>query len=209
MDDKKRYGKLRLLTKKLNQERKRQAKKIDILCNDIIAAQRDFIKKLNTISFAATFYESILGTADLGSLFHTAGKLVKDEISDANVAFFLRQQDSFELHMFESDQPITLEKQDLENCFTAELVNNICKSNKLCTLEDMFAMGLQGNLIKLNTVSAAAIPLRQLGTSLGFLLIYRSSQNALTAEELNSIAAIAPGLSRAIQSCQVLVHSAD
>jgi len=222
VDDKQRYRKLRLLIKKLNKERKKQAKKIDILCNDFIAAQRDFIKKLGTISFTANFYESIVGTTDLNTLVYTAGNLVKDQISDANVAFFLRKQDSFELHMFggpqtqkdalgnaESDQPIAPERQELENCFTSELVDNICKSNKICTLDDMFAMGLEGNLIRLNKISAATIPLGERGLSLGFILIYRSSQNKLTAEELSNIAAVAPGLSRAIAARQTLLHPAD
>ena len=218
MDHKQRHKKLRLLVSKVNKARKVQAKKIDILCNDIIATQRDFIKRLNTISFTANFYESIVGTTDLSSLLATSGKLIKNEIPDANIAFFLRQTDNFELYLFESDQPITLEKQHLENCFTSELVDNICKSNKLCTLDDLFAIGLQGNLSVLNKTSVVTVPLGQLGTSVGFVLIYRSSQNKLTAAELTNISAIAPGLSRAIQSCQpcprtvqgqVLLHPAD
>ena len=204
-----RQEKLRLLVSKLNKERKKQAKKIDILCNDLIAAQRDFIEKLKTISFTANFYEAIVGTTDLSSLFYTAGKLIKEEIPDANIAFFLRQQDNFELHLFESDHPIALEKQRPENCFTSEWVDNICKLNKICTLDDMFAMGLQGNLVGLNKISAVTIPLGLFGPSLGFILIYRSSQNKLTPDELNNISAVTRGLSRAIQSCRVLLHSAD
>ena len=146
MDDKQRHQRLRLLIKKLNKKRKKQAKQIDILCNDFIGAQRDFIKSLKTISFIANFYESIIGITDLNSLLCTAVKLIKEENTDANVTFFLRQSDNFELYMFESEQPITLEKQHLENSFTAELMDNICKSNKICTLDDMFAMGMQGNL---------------------------------------------------------------
>jgi hypothetical protein len=209
MDHKQRYRRLRLLISKLNKERKKQTKKIDILCNDLIAAQRDFIKRLDTISFTANFYETIAGITELSSLILLASKLIKDETADANVAFFLRQADNFELHIFESTQPILLEKQGLENCFTPEVVDNICKSNKICTLDDMFAMGLQGNLTRLNEISAATIPLSQLGPSLGFILIYRSAQNKLTADELNNIAAISPGLSRAIASCRVLCQSAD
>lgn len=208
VDHKERHRRLRLLIRKLNKERKKQAQKIDILCNDFISAQGDFIKRLNTINFIASFYEAILGITDLSSLLYTAGKLIKDEISDSNVTFFVLQQDNFELYMFESDQPITLEKKHLENCFTPELVDNICKSNKLCTLDDMFAMGLQGNLIRLSKISAITVPLRQFGSSLGFILIYRLSQNNLTAEELNDISAVTCGLSRAIQSCQVILHSA-
>jgi len=200
---------LRLLIKKLNKERKKQAQKIDILCNDLIAAQRDFIKRLNTISLIASFYESIIGTADLNDLLYTAAKLIKTENADANVTFFLRHADNFEIHMFESGQPITLGKQHLENCFGPELMDNICKSNKVCTLDDMFAMGLQGNLIGLNGISAVTIPLGLLGSSLGFMLVYRSSENKLTADEISKISAVTCGLSRAIASCQALSGAVD
>lgn len=198
---------MRLLARRLNKERKKQAKQIDILCNDLIAAQRDFIKRLDTVSFTANFYESIIGPTDLCGLLHTASELVQDEIPDVNAAFFLRRQETFELHVFESGPPNTLQKQDLETCFTAEVAANICKSNKTCSLDDMFAMGLEGNLVSLNKIAAATIPLGQLGSSLGFIFIYRPSQKKFTAEELKNVMAIAPGLSRAIQSCQVLSHS--
>jgi len=198
---------LRLFLKSLNKQRKKQAKKIDILCNDLIAAQREFIKKLATITFTAYFYELVLGTTDLNDLLSTAGRLIKQEVPDANVAFFLRRQDDFELRMFENEQPITMGETDLQSCFTDELVENICKLNKICNLDDMFAMGLQGSLSKLNKISGAAVPLGTLGTSPGFILIYRSSQNKLTVDELNTVAAIVPGLSRAIQSCRVYLQS--
>ncbi len=182
---------------------------MDMLCNNLIASQRDFIKKLNTISFTANFYEAIAGTADLGSLLYTTAKFIKDEIPDANITFFLRQQDTFESHLFQNDHSITLENLNLENCFTPELVNNICKSNKICTLDDMFAMGLQGNLSAMNKISALTVPLGQRGSSLGFILIYRPSENELLAEELGNISAITRGLFSAIQSCQLFSHSAD
>ncbi len=209
MDHKQRYKRIRLLVKKLNKERKIQAKKTDILCNNLIAAQRDFIKKLNTISFTANFYEAIAGITDLTSLLHTTAKFIKDEIPEANIVFFLRQQNTFESHLFQNDQSITLENLNLENCFTPELVNNICKSNKICTLDDMFAMGLQGNLSAINKISAFTVPLGQRGSSLGFILIYQPSENKLIAEELSNISAITRGLFSAIQSCQMFSHSAD
>jgi hypothetical protein len=130
----------RLLTSKLDKEHKKQAKQIDILCNDIIAAHREFIKRLDTISFAANFYEAIAGTTDLSSLLYTASKFIKDEIPDANIGFFLRQEKSFELHMFANKQNNNPGNEHLEDYFTAELVDNICKSNKICGLEDMLAL---------------------------------------------------------------------
>jgi hypothetical protein len=232
VDHKERHRRLRLLVRKLNKERKKQAQKADILCNDFISAQADFIKRLNTINFTANFYEAILGTTDLNSLLYTAGRLIKEEISGSNVAFFLLgfpfrrelpdgaplQRDSFELYVLESELPlvpavaqvqsVTLEKRHLENCFTPELVDNICKSNRLCTLDDMFAMGLQGNLVKLSKISAITVPLYRFGSSLGFILIYRPSQNKLIPEEVKNISAVTCGLSRAIQSCGLNLHSA-
>jgi len=185
------------------------AQKIDILCRDLISAQRNFIKRLGTISFTANFYEAIIGTNDLSDLLCTASKLIRDEIGDCNVVFFLFGADHLALHTFESGQPITHEHQHLENYFTPEIVDNICKANKLCTLDDMFAMGLQGNLIKLSEISAFTIPLGQFGSSLGFILVYHTSQNTVTAEELSKVSVVTCGLSRAIQSCQMLLHSAD
>ena len=207
--DEQRHKRLRLLIKKLNRERKKQAKKIDILCNDLIAAQRNFIKKLNTISFVASFYESIIGTTDLSDLLSAAARLIKSENADVNVTFFLRQADNFELHMFASGQAIALEHQHLANCLSPELMDNICKSNNVCTLEDMFAMGLQGNLTGLNKISAVTIPLNLLGSSLGFMMVYRSSENKLTADEIDNISAVTCGLSRAIASCQALSRATD
>ncbi len=209
MDDNQRHKRVRLLVKKLNKKRKKQAKKIDILCNDFISAQRDFIKSLRTISFIANFYESIIGITDLNNLLYTAVKLIKEQNADTSVAFFLRQSDNFELYTFENEQSITLEKEHLENCFSPEVMENICKSNKVCTLDDMFAMGLQGNLIGLNKISGATIPLGLHGSSLGFILICHPSESKFSAEEISNISAVTCGLSRAIQSCQAMLHSAD
>lgn len=209
MDDKQRNRRLRLLIKKLNKDRKKQNQKIDILCNDLIAAQRSFIKKLGIINFAANFYESIIGTTDLNKLLYTAVEFFRAENADINVTFFLRQEENFELFIFESGRPIPIEKQYFESCFSPELMDNISKSNKVCSLDDMFAMGLQGNLNELNKISAVTIPLGLLGSSLGFILVYRSSEDKFTADDVGRISAVISGLSRAIISCQTLSRAAD
>jgi hypothetical protein len=202
-----RYKRLRRLVSRLNKERKKQRKQIDILCNDLITAQRNFIRTLETVSFTADFYESITGKVDLDSIVLTASKFIKNEIPDVQGAFFLRQyNNNFKLHMFDSDQPIALEPHRLENCFSPELVNSICKTNTICTLDDMCAMGLQGNPAELKKISAVAVPVGQAGPSLGVILLYRTCEKQLTAGELRNVVAIMPGLSRAIQSCQVPVY---
>jgi hypothetical protein len=208
VNDERRNKRLRLLVGRLNKERKKQAKQIDILCNDFIAAQKDFIKSLNTVGFAADFYETTAGLTDLNELIVTAGNIIKDQIRDANVAFFLLTNNNFEMHVFESSQPINLENKRIENFFTAELVDNITKSNRICTIDDMLAMGLAGSPACLEKISTAAIPLSARGCSLGFVLVYRSSQTPLTCDEIKCISQIAPGLARSIAACRVLANIA-
>ena len=221
-DNKQRNKRLRLLIKKLNKERKKQAQKIDILCNDLIAEQRKFINRLNVISFTANFYESIIGLADLEDLLSTAARMIKTETADANITFFLRHEDNpsaelkpnFELHMFESSRPSIIagthysddDRDRLEDCFSPELMDNIYKSNQVCTLDDMFAMDMQGHLTGLNNVSAVTLPLGIIGSSLGFILIHRSSGKKLTAGEIDRIRAMTGGLAQAIASCHSLSH---
>jgi len=207
--DKNRNKRLRLLIKKLNKDRKKQAKKIDILCNDFIAAQRDFLKELKTIVFEANFYESIIGITDLNDLLQTAARLIGKQVDSANVTCFLRQEESLEQHAFESNQVADPVQEHFENCLNRRLVENICASNKVCTLDDMFEMGLQGNLAELGKISAVTIPLDIRGSLSGFMLVYRSSPKKLTTDEINNIIAVSSGLSRAIASCRSLLQTSD
>ena len=209
VNKKNRHQRLLTLLKNLNRERKKQAKQIDILCNDIISAQRDFIKRLKIIDFRASFYESIMGVTDLNCLLSASAAIIKDETGDANITIFLRQADSFEIYTFDDSTEGSDEKQHIESCFSPELMNNICISNKICEIDDMFAMGLQGNLTCLNTISAVAIPIGSAGSVQGFLLIYRSLDKRLTSEEIRKISAVTSGLSQAIYSCRTLTHSSD
>ncbi len=207
MHEKLREKRLRSMVSRLNKERRRQAKKVDILCNDLIAAQRSFIKSLDSISFAANFYESIVGARDLDSLLNTACGVIRNEIPEATVTFFLTRNGKFSMHLFENDKPIAMEKEKLENYFSAELVENICRSNEVCSLQRMLEMGLEVNPGYLKKISAAAVPLGQNGCSFGFVLIYAAGENKLASERLKNIAMIMPGLSRAIQACGVQLQN--
>lgn len=206
VDQRQRQKRLRALVSKLNKERKKQAKKVDILCNDLIAAQRGFLRNLDTIGFAANFYEAIVGTTDLNSLLQTAARLIQNEIGNPNITFFLRQDGSFESYLFEGDHANVLQELQIKKCFNFELMDSICKSNSLCDLNSLVRMGLQVSPTAPDKVSAFTVPLSA-GASIGFILLCRSPQNRLTGEELEHVSAITGGLSRAIQSCKVLAHS--
>jgi hypothetical protein len=215
VNDEKRNKRLRLLIRQFNKQRKKQAAQIDILCNDIMMAHKDFIKALRTIGFAADFCNSIVGITDLNELLCTAGSYIQKHTPDIHVAFFLLTQngiegmsaENFELHVFESDEPIDPEDKRMENFFTTELVIEIGKSGRICTIEDMLGMGLQCSPVFLEKISTVAIPLSTAGSSIGFILLYRSSHNPLAVDDIKALAQITPGLTRSITSCRALISS--
>jgi len=203
MNEQIRNRRLRLLIGRLNRARRQQAKQIDILCNDLIVAQKQFIKELKVIGFAADFYGGIAGLTDTNELLGGASVLIQEQIPGANIAFFLLTEANFEMHIFESDRPIELDDKRIENFFTREVVESIAKSNRLCGIEEMLAMGLEGNPRCLEKVAAAGFPLNSRGSCAGFILLYRASKHPFTPEELKSVEQITPGFSRTITACRV------
>lgn len=203
MSQTERHKRLRLLLKNLNRQRKRQASKIDILCNDLICAQRAFISRLQGISFAAQFYRSLLGSTDLNGLLSGAARAIRQELPGAGVSFFLRQAEGCERHAIETERVLPREGPGPEDCFNPELMDSICKSNRPCTLDDMAGMDLEANLKGLTGFSLATLPLNDLGRSLGFILLYRRLPQVLTADELHKVSSVTCGLSQAIRAARV------
>lgn len=189
---------------KLNAIRHKQAQKIDILCNDMVLAGKDVIDQLGLLTHTVDFYESIAGQMDISILLDNAARQVREFVRDSNVAIFLTNSNGFELHMAD-DSPIEFDCSKIEGYFTEEVVNDICRSNSICSMEDMCEIGLQGNPTLLSKISAAAVPLGRFSEPIGFILICRSIDNKLTAKELDKVATITPGLRNAINGCHSLM----
>ena len=207
--NKARYKRVCRLVRELNKSRHVQEKKIDILCNDMVSAHGDFIKRLKPLVFGVSFYESILGCNDLSSLLDAAGKMIGSAVDESNVAVFLLDGDSFQLHITDGHRPIQIDAASLENCFSTQVVKKISRGGRICRLEEMFEMGLEGDLEDFNKISAAAVPLNRFGRVYGFVLIYRVVGNELTADELAKVATITPGLCNAIGTVVPLINQAN
>jgi hypothetical protein len=199
-----REQRIRWLVRTLNKARKQQGKKIDILCNDFIAAQRSFIKKLDMIASAADFYESIVGITELQELLDKAKNYIQNVTTGSCIVFFFRNEGGFEKHIFECDADSTIESRQFIDSITDEAASNICTLNKVCSIEELLTLGLQSNPKILNKLSVATIPLRQMGSSIGFILLYRFGNNRISSTTIDHVSSIVSGLSKAIKSCQML-----
>ncbi len=204
-----RYRRLRVLVHSVNQGRKRQAKKIDILCNDLVGAHRGMIRKIDELRFAANFYQSIIASRNLEDLLDTAGVFLDNEIGDAKIVFFLRQGDGFSSFTCKSEEIENEQTRSFESFFTSEVIEDICRYNRPCNLDEMMTMGLQVVPTMLNNLSAFAVPLFSCGNSIGFILIYRTTWERLQPEQADVINTISNGLARAILSCQTVYSKSE
>ena len=170
----------------------------------MVLANKDVIGQLRVLTHTVDFYESITGEIDMTVLLDKAARQVRRFVQNSNVAIFLTNSNGFELHMA-GDNPIEVDGSKIEGYFTEEVVNDICRSNKICSIDDMCKIGLQGNPNILNNISAAAVPLGRFSEPVGFILICRSAGNKLNPNELEKVATITPGLRNAINACQSMV----
>ena len=203
MENDLRKNRLRTMIRQLNAERKRHAMKVDILCNDLVEAQKQFISRLNTIDFSSGFYKSIIGATDIDELFNQAAEMIESQVSGAEVAFFLRRSHRIDIYPGRDWDNVSQEFRNIKNCMNLSLVEKICNANKVCTLEEIFAMDVEGSLEGAGKLSAAAFPIGMVKAS-GFMLVGRDSGSELSGCEIANIAAITGGLSKAVESCQML-----
>ncbi|HEV58248.1 MAG TPA: hypothetical protein ENN87_12270 [Phycisphaerales bacterium] len=200
--DNQRRKRIRQLVRRLNQTRRRQALQIDILCRDMVAAHREFADRINELVFTVEFYESLLAQTDRGGLLDVAAQAIARRVPGARLVIFLLAGDAFELHCLDDQSPIQPQPDGLEQFFTPEAVRRISRANWICSVEDMIDMGLNAPGQVLSRVSAAAVPLGRYSPGLGFLLLYRAAETPLRPVELQTLAHICPGLSRALAACR-------
>ena len=186
----------------LHTNQKKQGNQINMLCRDMVSAHREFSTKLATLSFAASYYESLLGCTDLEDLLDAAVRGIREAVKETDAAIFLLSENGFDVHIADTGVADPVEKRQFQHWFTRELVNSVSQMNRICSLDQLLRMGLQGSPAALKTISLAAIPLGRFGQAAGFVLVYRPAHLPLQTEELSRLAAISTGLHEAIASFQ-------
>jgi hypothetical protein len=184
----------------LRLRQKQYTKKIDILCRDIVGAHGEFIDKLSILTFSHQFQESILGVSDVSGVLIAAGQFLHRQLQSTAIAvFMIEPKGGFDIHFGGSSQEFEYVKSRFENWFTSQVVHEISHSRQICRLENMLAMGLQVPPTALKHIEVTAIPLGQIGKTMGFVLFYRPAELPYTPQELARAAAVMPALRIAIQ----------
>jgi len=192
-----RKNRIRRIVSAINKQRRLQSRKIDILCNDMIASQRNFLNQLKIMSLQIGLYESLIGEPGLEHVLDEAIDAIEVLAGGSNVAIWLGS--GFESHVFD-EQEFTSEQTDLiESCFTAEMADRIYNSRRCMELDELSEIGLPDAQI-LTQLSAAVVPLQDICQQ-GFILVYRAAARPIKPHEIDNIALLVPGLSKAVRTC--------
>jgi hypothetical protein len=186
----------------LRLRQKRYTQKIDILCRDIVGAHGEFIEKISILTFSHQFQEALLGLTDVSSILDAAIEFLRCHLQDTSSAVFMLEPKGFEIHFAGDSGNSLIEKKSFNNWFSPQLVNEISHSRQICTLEQLLVMGLQAPPKALKHITAAAIPLGQIGKTMGFVLFYRPAEAMYTPVELAKATAVMPALRIAVQRIQ-------
>lgn len=203
MSQTERYERLRLLVRQRSRQRRRQARQIDVLCNDLVGAQRTFLHRLQDIGFAAEFYRALLGSTDVRVLLARAGQTIAQEFPGVAVAFFLRQPDGGEFYAAPGGESLHDGRRRPQDCFDPELAEAICKRNQPCTLDDLSRVGADSDWETLNRYSLMTLPLSDQGRSLGFVLLYCRLPQVLHATDIRRVRPVLCGLAQAVRAVHV------
>lgn len=195
-----RKKRIRNIIKKIRQQQMRQAKQVEIVCSNMVAAHTEFANTVDGLCFMSQLYESLIGCSSIEQVFEASCRSFKTVISDLNAAFFLTNSGSFDYHFRNNNSDVATSKFQIESCITASLAEQLSESNKVCRLDDMMSFAVQENLSILKGLEIVSVPLRRIGPTVGFMLLYRDKDKPFSAKQLKMFASVSSGIARAVSA---------
>ncbi|MCF7972659.1 MAG: hypothetical protein K9N55_02475 [Phycisphaerae bacterium] len=205
MNQENRNQRLRLMVKQLNKDRKKQARQIDLLCHDLIDAQRVFVRRLETIGFAANLYKSFLGVQDTEQILQILINEVQSYMPSMDVNLVLRQSHGCKIYPLETT---TRDEGHPVDAFDGAVVEAVCRANKPCHLEDLLGMGLPLSPQKASRTQMTTLPLPQGGRCMGFIVLTSPANIQVHAHMMEQITLAGSGISQAVLATEKVSQSA-
>jgi hypothetical protein len=190
-----RSKRVRLMVKALNKDRKKQARQIDLLCHDLVDAQRAFVKRLETIGFAAGLYKSFLGVQDTEQVIRIIINEVQSQFPSMDVNLVFRQAEGCKIYPLETT---TRDEGHPVDAFDGALTDAVCKANRACDLDDLLGMGIAISPQKASRIQMTTLPLPQGGRSLGFIVLTSPATVKVPPQIIEQMTLVGSGISQAV-----------
>jgi hypothetical protein len=199
-----RNKRVRLMVKALNKDRKKQARQIDLLCHDLIDAQRAFVRRLETIGFAAGLYKSLLGAKDTEQVLRILVNEVQSALPGTDINLVLRQENGCKIFPLETT---TRDEGHPVDAFDGALVDVVCRANKTCHLDDLLGMGLSVSPQKAGRIQMTTLPMPQGGRCMGFIVLTSPANVTVPSHMMEQIALAVSGISQAVLATEKVDRS--
>ena len=195
---------MRLMVKALNKDRKKQARQIDLLCHDLIDAQRAFVRRLETIGFAAGLYKSLLGAQNTEHVLRILVNDVQSLMPSMDINLVLRQDDRCKIYPLETT---TRDEGHPVDAFDGPLVNAVCRANKTCHLDDLLGMGLSISPQKASRIQMTTLPMPQGGRCMGLIVLTSPANATVPANIIERITLVVSGISQVVLATEKVSRS--
>ncbi len=197
----KRFDRLRVAVRRLNEARRLVSKKVDLLCNDLITAYGELSKQLDGVRTEESFRKLLAEAKDLEQLLCHAMDWMLRQLGYSNVAVWLASEDSeFQLGAYmkytTAGSPALTEamRNGLVPVINREgfLHLSADEAKKVMTPEELKQMPGQ-------TVLACSCT--YLGESLASVVLFRDAASPFSDDDAAALRAIGPIFAVALASC--------
>ncbi|HZL35059.1 MAG TPA: response regulator [Tepidisphaeraceae bacterium] len=196
----KRFDRLKVAVKRLNEARRTIGQKVDLLCNDLVSAYGELSRQLDGVRTQEGFRKFIEGAKDLEQLLCHAMDWLLRQVGYCNVAVYLAGEDSeFQLgaymkYTLAGDQILTdAVKRVLLPLAVRDGVSHALANEQASQFTPQELALLKGQ-------DVLAVNCTYLGESLAGLLFFRDSRTPFTADDEALVKAISPIFAVALAS---------
>ncbi|MDB5174393.1 MAG: sigma-54-dependent Fis family transcriptional regulator [Phycisphaerales bacterium] len=195
-----RFERLKVAVKRLNESRRTISRKVDLLCNDLIVAYGDLSKQLDGVRTQEGFRKFIENAKDLEQLLCHAMDWMLRQLGYANVAVYLAGEDGeFQLgaymkYTIAGDAPVT-------DALKRVLLPPTSREGLLhLPAKDFQGQFTPAELTTLKNQDVLGVNCTYLGESLAAILFFRDQRSAFSAEDEALLKAISPIFAVALAS---------
>jgi FixJ family two-component response regulator len=189
----KRFDRLKVAVKRLNESRRMISRKVDLLCNDLVSAYGELSKQLDDVRTQEGFRKFIAGATDLEQLLCHAMDWMLRQLGYCNVAVYLAGEDgAFQLgaylkYTLTGDNPLT---DSLKRVLLPPTVREGCLHVNANEYDTQFT---SKEMLLMKGQDILGINCTYLGESLACILFFRDSRSPFTDDDealLRSISSI-------------------
>jgi ActR/RegA family two-component response regulator len=186
-----RIDRLRDAVRRLNEARKVVAKKVDLLCNDLINAYGDLSRQLDTVRISESFRGAIHSADDLEQMLCHAMDWLLRQMGYANVAIWLAAEPGFQLGAYMKytipGEPALIEA--MRQTLVPMVMRDGLVHLSATEVEERLSED-EAKFLKKQTILAAHCT--YLGESLAQVILFRDADKPFTAADITTLRTIGP-----------------